>query len=156
MPRSALTSILSLLLLLPLACSRAPEEVYTPGLGEIMSLNQMRHTKLWFAGQAHNWPLAAYELDELREGFADAARFHPTYKDAPLPISQLVPKMTDQPLTQLDAAVASQDEARFGEAFAALTAACNDCHEATNFGFNVVVIPRFNPYTNQEFAPPAR
>ncbi len=29
------------------------------GLGEIMSLQQMRHSKLWFAGQAKNWELAA-------------------------------------------------------------------------------------------------
>ena len=29
---------------------------YSPGLGEIMSLQQMRHSKLWFAGNArHLW-----------------------------------------------------------------------------------------------------
>jgi hypothetical protein len=38
-----------------------------------MTLTQMRHAKLWFAGQAANWPLAAYELDELHEGMQDAA-----------------------------------------------------------------------------------
>jgi hypothetical protein len=42
---------------------------YVPGLGELMSANQMRHAKLWFAGEAGNWPLAAYDLDELKEGF---------------------------------------------------------------------------------------
>ena len=46
-------------------------EAYTPGLGEIMSLQQMRHAKLYFAGQAENWDLAAYELDEIGEGFDD-------------------------------------------------------------------------------------
>ena len=40
-----------------------------------MTLTQMRHAKLWFAGQAANWSLAAYELDELNEGMQDAATF---------------------------------------------------------------------------------
>jgi hypothetical protein len=37
----------------------------------IMSLQQMRHPKLYFAGQAENWDLAAYEPDEIGEGFDD-------------------------------------------------------------------------------------
>ena len=41
------------------ACNRAPVP-FTPGLGEIMTLTQMRHVKLWFAGDAANWPLAKY------------------------------------------------------------------------------------------------
>src|SRR5262252_11185565 len=59
-------------------------EAYAPGLGELMSLQQMRHTKLWFAGQAGNWDLAAYELDELGEGFDDIVKYHPTHKDSPV------------------------------------------------------------------------
>ena len=34
-------------------CGRS--DAYVPGLGEIMSLQQMRHAKLWLAGQAENW-----------------------------------------------------------------------------------------------------
>ena len=41
----------------------APNEAYTPGLGDFMGQIQMRHAKLWFAGKAKNWQLAAYELD---------------------------------------------------------------------------------------------
>ena len=36
-----------------------------------MPLQQMRHIKLWFAGRAGNWPLADYEIDQLKEGFDD-------------------------------------------------------------------------------------
>ena len=53
-------------------------EAYSPGLGEIMALQQMRHSKLWFAGDARNWGLAGYELDELKEGFEGAAKLFPT------------------------------------------------------------------------------
>src|SRR5262245_58005265 len=34
---------------------------YVPGLGEIMSLQQMRHAKLWLVGSRGNWDLAGYE-----------------------------------------------------------------------------------------------
>lgn len=48
-------------------------EAYAPGLGEIMTLQQMRHVKWWFAGEAGNWDLALYELKELQEGFDASA-----------------------------------------------------------------------------------
>src|SRR5437667_11697650 len=91
------------------ACNRQAAEPYTPGLGEIMTLNQMRHTKLWFAGQAGNWPLAAYELEELHEGLDDAATFHPTHKDVTLPIPQLIEKIMKEPLEQVEKAVNDKD-----------------------------------------------
>jgi hypothetical protein len=58
----------------PAAAATPTEEPYQPGLGEIMSLQQMRHIKLWFAGNAANWPLADYEIGELGEGFDDVRK----------------------------------------------------------------------------------
>lgn len=136
---------------LAVACQRPPPEAYTPGLGEIMTLTQMRHIKLWYAGTAGNWPLADYELDELGEGFADAARFHPTHKDAAKPLTQLIPEFTDAPLRRLRAVVAARDADAFPQAYDALTAGCNGCHHAAGFGFNVVSRPKSNPYSNQVF-----
>jgi hypothetical protein len=136
-------------------CRReAATAAFTPGLGEIMTLTQMRHAKLWLAGQAANWPLASYELDELREGMQDAATFHPTHKDAPVPIPEVINKIMTDPLLQLENAISARDSSRFNQAFDALTEACNSCHRATNFGFNVVTRPTGNPYVNQTFEPP--
>src|SRR5712671_7554863 len=100
------------------------DPVYTPGLGEIMTLTQMRHSKLWFAGEAGNWPLASYELDELHEGLDDAATFHPTHKDAPLPIPALIEKIMTDPLSQLEKATGARDKDGFTRAFDKLTEAC--------------------------------
>jgi hypothetical protein len=130
------------------ACSRESG----PGLGEIMTLNQMRHAKLWRAGEAHNWSLAAYELDELQEGFDDVVRFHPTHKDAPLPLSALVPRIMGEPMQHLRRAVESKDPEAFTAAYDRLTKACNSCHQATNFGFNVVKRPMdASWFSNQDF-----
>src|SRR5436853_5426089 len=85
----------------PSGAASAPAEPYAPGLGEMMSLQQMRHVKLWFAGDAGNWELAAYELDELGEGFDDIVKFHPTHKDSPVAPKDAVPRMMNQPLNDL-------------------------------------------------------
>ncbi len=129
---------------------------YAPGLGEIMTLQQMRHAKLWLAAQAGNWKLADYEIDELEEGFGDAAKYHPTHKESPVSIADVIPTLTSGPVKLLRAAIEKKDAAAFGTAFDALTAACNSCHQATNFSFNVVRRPASSPFPNQDFAPPPR
>ena len=137
----------------PAAAAVAAKSGFAPGLGEIMGMNQIRHEKLWFAGANGNWPLAAYELDELQEGLDDAVKYHPTHDKVPEPLGRLVPRFTSSPLQQLRQAVEAGDKAAFGKAFDALTAGCNGCHEAASFGFNVVKRPASPPFTNQEFAP---
>ena len=133
--------------------SSAATERYVPGLGEIMTLQQMRHTKLWLAGQAGNWELAGYEIKELQEGFDDVVAFHPTHEDAPVAPKDAIPRMVTVPLAQLNEIVEKKDAAAFGGAYDKLTEACNGCHEAMNFGFNRVQRPGANPYPNQVFTP---
>ena len=129
----------------------AASEGYVPGLGELMTLQQMRHAKLWLAGQARNWALAAYELDELGEGFDDVLKFHPTHKESRVAPKDAIPRMVVQPLADLRAVVSRKDGAAFADAYDTLTSACNSCHEATNFSFNRVRRPDANPYPNQVF-----
>src|ERR1700742_1769981 len=55
------------------------KERFEPGLGEFMTATQLRHAKLWFAGRENNWDLAAYEIDEIKEGLEEARTLHPTF-----------------------------------------------------------------------------
>lgn len=126
---------------------------YVIGLGEIMGLTQMRHAKLWFAGKASNWPLAAYELDEIREGLDDAATFHPHHKSVPRPLGGMIAEFVGPPLDDLGAAVRAKDSGKFVAAFDRLTDGCNACHREAAFGFNVVTRPTSPPVSNQNFAP---
>jgi hypothetical protein len=142
-------AVMGALLALAGGCTAPSQDRYRPGLGEIMSLQQMRHTKLWFAGEVENWPLATYELDELKEGFDDAARLYPTRDD--VPVAVLVRDLTAGPLQQLTDAIGDQDRLEFDAAFDSLTGACNACHEAAHFGFNVIRRPTSNPYSDQNF-----
>ncbi len=124
---------------------------YSPGLGEIMALQQMRHSKLWFAGQARNWDLAAYELDEMKEGFEDVGKYFPTHED--LPLTPVVDAILAHEIPGLGKAIEAKSRARFNAAFDGLTTACNGCHRATHHGFIAIRRPTSLPYSNQSFAP---
>lgn len=155
MNRLNLAVILTIFFIIAMGSDRAMagESGYIPGLGEFMSAQQMRHTKLWFAGQARNWPLAAYELDEIREGFENIVKYHPVHEGAPIPIKNILPVVTNGPLALLQTAIVSGNPEKFDRAFDSLTAACNECHQAEKFGFNVITRPTANPYTDQAFSP---
>ena len=60
---------------------------YLPVLADIMSGTQLRHLKLAYSGKVKNWQLADYELGQIEQSFADAARLYPVFKTFPLPSS---------------------------------------------------------------------
>jgi hypothetical protein len=115
-----------------------------PGLGEIMTLQQLRHIKLWFAGHGGNWPLADYEVGELEEGFDDVRK---------LLGGDTVDKQVGSPIKALEKAVADKSRTEFDTAFDSLSAGCNSCHHALDHGFIVIQRPTLLPYSNQNFAP---
>lgn len=128
------------------ACAHRPAPVpYRPGLGEIMTHMDIRHEKLWFAGTAKNWALAAYFLKEIREGLHASSRFHPTHEGASGPIPDLIARIMGGPLDELEQTIRANDGERFSGAFDGASDACNSCHQATNFGFIVVARPGANP-----------
>lgn len=151
----ALAALIAATLLMPLAAnaqdkpnqppaSEAPKEPDLPGLGEIMTLQQLRHIKLWFAGRAGNWPLADYEIGELNEGFEDVDK---------LLGGDTVDKMVGAPIKALQKAVDDKNRAAFTAAFDDLSAGCNSCHHTLDHAFIVIQRPTSLPYSNQNFAP---
>src|SRR5262245_6836613 len=121
------------------AAARPAPAASVAGLGEIMALQQMRHLKLWFAGSGSNWELAAYELDELKEGFDDVVKRFPT-KDG-VALAPMVKLITAHEVPELEKAIAARDGAKFASAFDALTAGCNGCHQATKHPYIVIQRP---------------
>jgi hypothetical protein len=115
-----------------------------PGLGEIMSLQQMRHIKLWFAGHAGNWPLADYEIGELKEGFEDVQK---------LLGGDIVEQHVGAPIAALEKAIDGKDRAAFEADFDKLSAGCNACHRTLDHGFIAIQRPVLLPYSDQSFAP---
>jgi len=121
-----------------------PDEPYQPGLGEIMSLQQMRHIKLWFAGHAGNWSLADYEIGELKDGFENVQK---------LLGGDIVERHVGAPLAAIEKAIDAKDRAAFEADFDKLSAGCNACHHTLDHAFIVIQRPTLLPYSDQSFAP---
>src|SRR6201989_3281942 len=91
------------------AAAQPAKEPYKPGLGEFMTATQLRHAKLWFAGKNSNWDLAAYEIDEIKEGLEDAARLHPTFDN--VPVAEMIKSIIDPRIERLEKAVEAKNSA---------------------------------------------
>jgi hypothetical protein len=128
-----------------------PAKPYEPGLVEFMMHVQTHHAKLWLAGNARNWQLADYQVDELKELLEDIAKRVPVYKD--VPVGKMIESTAMGPIGDIEAAIKASDSKAFASAFDKLTAACNNCHEAANRAFIVVQRPASSPFPNQSFAP---
>ena len=112
---------------------RAADETskgYVPGLGDLMNASlQTHHSKLWFAGHADNWALAAYEVKEMRETTSLMENVFPMWHD--LNVGEMV-RVLNSSLSELDKAIAAKDPVKFDDAYHDLSAACNACHTAAN------------------------
>jgi hypothetical protein len=139
------------ILVLPSVALAEQNEPFKPGLGEIMTLQQMRHLKLWLAAQSGNWGLADYELDELKEGFEDITKYYPTKDD--VPTGTMAEAIVAKEVAELAKLIEAKDKKNFVSAFDRLTASCNACHQTAKKEFIRIQRPSGNPYTNQAFAP---
>lgn len=151
--RSTFTALLAALQLTAgIACAQqsgkqdgsAEEAEALPHLSEIMVEQQMRHIKLWFAGDAGNWPLADYEIDQLKDGFDDVAK---------LLGGDLAQQHVGGAISQLEKAIDSRDHDAFASAFDRLSAGCNACHHTLGHAFIVIQRPVPLPYSDQNFSP---
>jgi len=127
------------------------KETHGPGLVEIMMATQSHHSKLWLAGNARNWELADYQLDELKEGLEDAAKHIRDYKG--IPVGSMIGNLMMTRIAEVENAIKARDLEKFALSFDKLTAACNSCHVGANRGFIVIQRPATSAFPNQSFAP---
>jgi hypothetical protein len=57
--------------------ARRSQQPYLPTLADLMGVTQLRHFKLWYAGEVDNWDLAKYELGQIQTSIQDASRDFP-------------------------------------------------------------------------------
>ena len=120
---------------------------YKPGFGEFMSAIQMHHAKLWFAGINQNWPLADFEMNEIKESIEGIKQYCQDRTETK------AITMIDPALDSITNAITRMNPALFKSSFVLLTKTCNNCHQATEHAFNQVTIPSAPPVVNQDFKP---
>ncbi|EHR02940.1 hypothetical protein [Bradyrhizobium sp. WSM471] len=123
---------------------------YVPRLGDIMSAAQTRHHKLWMAGKAQNWELAAYELRQLKANLVEAAVFY-----SGIPVGNVT--TLEPSLQSMSDAIDAKDSRKFAKGLGELTEGCNACHRSLKRSFVVIKVPSDEkPFANQQFAPTTR
>ncbi len=111
-------------------------------LGQQMLLLQIRHGRLWAAGENENWLLAHFQLAELNEALDDVVEQNGD--DAalqPQQLSVVLPAIMKPAVSRLREAIDHQSRAEFDVAYDGLSNACSACHQAADHGFLVIQRP---------------
>jgi cytochrome c' len=127
---------------------------FKPAFDDLMTmLIQPRHIKLFAAGQQKNWELAAFQLNELRQGLRRIGQTIPKYRT--YAVDNSVASFFTPAAEKMAAAIKAGDAAQFNAAYGELTTACNSCHQGMDHPFLVIKAPDANamsPYVDQDFA----
>jgi cytochrome c553 len=133
------------------------KSAYHPELGEQMLTIQIRHARLWFAGAAKNWTLAAFELQEIKEAFDAVIEQNPEHAIfQPQRLADILPAMTKGPVLALRDAIDHASKPEFEKAYDNLSAACSGCHKAAGNDFLVIQRPTAPILDNLRVTPPAK
>jgi hypothetical protein len=87
---------------------------------------------LWFAGEAENWSLAQFYLNETVSHIGWAIRVRPVRptSNGPLELQPIFETMRNFSLAEEKAAIEAQDKAAFEAAYAHVIDECHACHVA--------------------------
>ncbi len=122
-----------------------------PGLGTVMIEFTTRFNNAWFAAQAGNWRMAAYQIKELTE----IQEVGETTRPGRAPALKAFEAAF---ITPLNTAIAANNLAQFTTAYDNAINGCNGCHatqldgNGVNFDFVKVVRPRENAFNNLDWA----
>jgi hypothetical protein len=126
---------------------------FKPLMDDLMTmLIQPRHIKLYYAAQAKNWTLAAFELNELQTAFQRVGQTIPKYLN--FSVDATINSIILDKMKAVNGAIKAGNLAEFNSSYGELTDACNTCHQGMNHPFLVVKVPDAMNYPDQDFRPP--
>ncbi|MGK0362209.1 MAG: hypothetical protein ACI9U2_004529 [Bradymonadia bacterium] len=140
-----LLALLSVLAAQPAVADEAGEVELSP----LMLRLQIHMDKLYWAGKAQNWPLAAFYTHELNETLETITKAK--IVDEGVNVSVLANPMLAGALGGLDSAVKAKRG--FVAKYEATVQACNGCHAATKHEFIRIQVPTRPIFSNQVYAP---
>lgn len=128
-----------------------------PELGRQMLDLQIRHDRLWWAGESGNWNLAYFMVGELGEALRGIEQSNGDAPELqPEKLSELMPSMMNPAIKDVQAALAKQDKAAFAKAYDKLSASCTACHQVAGNTFLIMQRPRTPLLDNLRYAPAAK
>jgi hypothetical protein len=104
-----------------------------PDQSHVMKDVAYHFSNLWFAGQARNWPLATFYLDETRSHLRWAVRIRPTRRTSAgdVDLRGILDGVDRSLLTGIRKTIEAQDLTAFSQAYRDALAGCFACHQAS-------------------------
>jgi hypothetical protein len=109
-----------------------------PGLGTVMMEYSYRFSNIYYAAEAGNWPLAEYQLKEMREIQEVGETTRPEKADALKAFERSF-------LDPLGRTIDARDSSRFEASFNASIQGCDICHAAQKLPFIKYQLPSNPP-----------
>jgi len=136
--------------------ARLEQRIPAPELGQQMLELQIRHDRLWWAGEAGNWNLAYYMVSELGEALRGIEATNGNAPELqPEKLSEVMPAIMDPAVRSVQEALAKKDKAAFASAYDRLSASCNACHATAGVEFLHIQRPQTPLLDNLRYAPDA-
>jgi hypothetical protein len=104
-----------------------------PDQSHVMKDVAYHFSNLWFAGQARNWPLAGFYLDETRSHLRWAVRIRPVRRTAAgeVDLRSILDGVDRSLLTGVQKTIDARDLAAFSKAYRDTLTGCYACHQAS-------------------------
>lgn len=130
------------------------QHMSAPELGQQMLELQIRHDRLWWAGEAGNWNLAYYMIGELGETLRNIEASNGDAPELqPQKLSEVMPAKMNPGINTVQQALEQRDKAAFARAYDRLSAACNACHTEAGVEFLHIQRPKTLLLDNLRYAP---
>lgn len=138
--------LIALIAALGVATPAAAAEVE---LAALMLRMQIHMDKLYWAGKAKNWPLAAFYTHEIEETLEEITKAK-IVEDG-VNVSALAGPMLGGAVSTVENTIKAKTG--FETAYVATVNACNGCHAAAKHPFIQIQVPLRPMFTNQKFTP---
>jgi len=122
-----------------------------PDVGDSMRELQPAMAKLWYANKYKNYPLALYEVKEIKEIVETVEVLKPVVNS--VDVAMVLSNMVNTPVADMETALRRHDDKKFIKSYAQTISTCNACHQMTGFGFNRIIVPTAPPVVNQDWRP---
>lgn len=106
--------------------------------------------KLYHAGQAQNWALAAFYHEELEETAEQLEKLG--ISDDGIPVSAMMRPNLIEPLKMVEKAIESRDHVAFHHSMQTLVSHCNSCHAAAGKSYIRFTLPDSSKPPRQVFS----
>ncbi len=136
--------------------AKLEKQQHVPELGQQMLELQIRHDRLWWAGEAGNWNLAYFMVGELGEALRGIEQTNGEAPEVqPEKLADVMPALMNPAIRTVQKALEKKDKAEFAKAYDQLSAACTECHQMIGAEFLQIQRPKTPLLDNLRYAPDA-